>query len=256
MGEEIRHDAYVKELLEQRKKEEATKDPINERNLAKGEGLTSPTNLATTEETKVFKQYMDQKNLFQVTEARPHLKKALTLKRFFKMKRNQQVEVYHQVHGESQYTEGKVNAIGRDFVMITNLKNRIWIPYEKIDSANVPYGIPNYSNAHQHYIYDNDLRMKLLQNFGATVSQREILIQQFHEETLRTNLARWKNTWVEVGCDDGKKFFGKIDETTKESITLRGWKHRLSVPLNRVELVKSLRFLKIITQITDSIFEK
>jgi ribosome maturation factor RimP len=245
--EEIRHDEYVKKLLEAREKEEIRIDPINERNIAKGEGLTSPTNHVTTEETKIFKEYMEQKNLFKLTEAKPHMKKALTLKRFFKMKRNQQVEIYSKAGQKSIYSEGKVNAIGRDFVMITNLKDRIWIPYEKIDSANVPYGIPNYSNTHQHYIYDNDLRTKLLQNFGATVSQREILIQQFHEETLRTNLSRWKNTWVEIKYEENKSHVGKVLETSKKTVTLKGFRHVYHIPLNKIEMIETIRFLKILT---------
>lgn len=247
MRDEVRHAGYVKNLLEARGKEEIRIDSINERNIANGEGLTSPTNFVTTEETKIFKEFMEQKNLFKLTEARPHMKKALTLKRFFKMKRNQQVEIYSKANQKTIYSQGKVNAIGRNFVMITNLKDRIWIPYEKIESANVPYGIPNYSNTHQHYIYDNDLRKKLLQNFGATVSQREILIQQFHEETLRTNLSRWKNTWVEIKIGENKSHFGKIHETSKQSVTLKRFKQQYSIPLQKIEMVNTMRFFKILS---------
>ena len=246
MKEEVRHDVYVKKLLEARDNEKIILDPINERNIAKGEGLTSPTNLVTTEETKIFKEYMEQKNLFKLSDAKPNMKKALTLKRFFKMKRNQQVEIYYQVNQKSTYSQGKVNAIGRDFVMITNLKDRIWLPYEKIEAANVPYGVPNYSNTHQHYIYDNELRMKLLQNFGATVSQREVLIQQFHEETLRTNLSRWTNTWVEIKYDENKSHIGRIQATTKDFVMLKGFRQMYSIPLKKIEIVKSMRFFKIL----------
>lgn len=245
MKDEIRHEEYVKQLLEARKKEVIKLDPINQRNLAKGEGLTSPTSNGTTEETRILKEYMEQRNLIKVSEADPTRKKALTLKKFFKMKRNQQVEIYSKNGNKSIYTEGKVNAIGRDFVMITNLKNRFWIPYRVIDSANIPFGIPTYSNTHQHYLYDNNLRKKILQNFGATVSQKETLIQQFHEESLQTNLSRWKNSWVEIKYSENHVQYGKILETSKNTVILKRFKKIYHIPLKGIEIIETIRFLDV-----------
>jgi hypothetical protein len=246
LEKEIRHDEYVKQLLEERKKEVIKMDPINEINIAKGEGLTSPTNYGSTEEGRLFKEYMDQRNLLELGKANEERKRNLTLRRFFKMKKNHQVEIYSKCGQKALYSEGKVNAIGRDFVMITNLKDRTWIPYHAIESANIPFGIPNYSNTHQHFLYDNDLRKKLLQNFGATVSQREELIQQFHEESLRTNLSRWKNTWVEIKYKENNARIGKVKSTTKENIVLKSLGKVYHVPIKEVEVIKTIRFIKII----------
>lgn len=248
MENQIRRDEYVKQLLERRKNEVIKSDAVNEVSMQKGEGLTSPTSNLSTEETRILMELMDRENLFKVTEAFPSQKKSLTLKRFFKMKRNQQVEVYSKVGSKTLYTEGKVSAIGRNFVMITDLKDRIWIPYEAIESANIPYGIPNYSNTHQHFIYDNNLREKLVRDFGKTVSQRDILIQQFNEETLHTNLARWKGAWVEIYSVNDKKSYGKLNGTTKESITIARFSRIEEIPLASITYVKSIRFIQAISR--------
>ncbi len=249
MTNQIRRDEYIKQLLESRKKEVIKSDAINEVSLQKGEGLTSPTSNLSTEETRILMELMERENLFKVTEADPTRKKSLTLKRFFKMKRNQQVEVYSKVGSKTIYNEGKVSAVGRDFVMITDLKDRMWIPFEAIDSANIPYGIPNYSNTHQHFIYDNNLRDKLVRDFGKTVSQRDILMQQFNEETLRTNLGRWKGTWVEVYCSNNEKTYGKLTEMINGIITLNRFKKKEEVPLSDVSYVKSIRLIQALTRL-------
>ncbi|QOR67620.1 hypothetical protein IM538_05620 [Cytobacillus suaedae] len=248
MTNEIRRDDYIRQLLKNREREVIKTDVINERNILKGEGLTSPTSNLSTEETRILMELMERENLFKVTEAIPSHKKSLTLKRFFKMKRNQQVEVYSKAGSKTFYTEGKVSAIGRNFVMITDLKDRIWIPFEAIESANIPYGIPNYSNTHQHFIYDNNLREKLVRDFGKTVSQRDVLMQQFNEETLHTNLGRWKGTWVEILCENDKKTYGKVDGATNESIWIARLKRREEIPLASIRYVKSMRFLQALSR--------
>ena len=181
----LRLDEYMKNLMQKRESEPKPKD--------KGKGnLSSPIGATSTEEIRLFSEYMDQANLRSITEASPKRKRPLILKKFFKMKRNQQVEIYSNKGDESIHTSGKVTAIGRDFVMVTNLKDRIWIPYQHIESANIPTGVPTYENSHQNFIYDNDLRKKLLTNFGEVVSKRDVYIQQFYEETLQTNLQSLK----------------------------------------------------------------
>nr|WP_309101272.1 hypothetical protein [Fredinandcohnia onubensis] len=248
MTENIRLDEYTKKLLEERKKEVIKRDPINEENIAKGAGLTSPTSAVSTEETRILMEHIMQKNLFNTSKSQPHRKKILVLKKFFKMKRNQQVEVYSTIGNQTKRTIGKVAAIGRDFVMITNLKDRIWIPYVAIDSANIPYGIPSYSNSHQHYIYDNDLRTKLITNFGATVASRDTLVQQFYEESLRTSLKTWKGTWVEV--HSGKETItGKIVETSDQFLTLSMLNKKIEIPMKEIVYIETLRFLRILKKL-------
>ncbi|WP_257985526.1 hypothetical protein [Bacillus sp. V5-8f] len=162
------------------------------------------------------------------------------------MKRNQQVVVYSKAGEEAIQTLGKVSAIGRDFVMLTNLKDRFWISYEAIESANIPQGVPNFSNSHQYFIYDNDLKRKLLYNFGETVSKRDVLIQQFYEESLSTNLRSWKNTWVRVrtGSDT---LFGKIMDADKLTLTIALWNEQTKLDLIHITYVQSIRFLSLVS---------
>jgi hypothetical protein len=136
MNKQIRLDEYTKLLWEKRNQEETKEDIINEVNIKKEIGLTSPYSAMPTEELRLFIEYMEQSNLRSLAQVKPELKKPLMLKNFFKSKRNQQVEVYSKSGKSPIYTLGKVSAIGRDFFMLSNLKDRIWIPYSAIDSAN------------------------------------------------------------------------------------------------------------------------
>ncbi|WP_246938573.1 hypothetical protein [Bacillus pinisoli] len=249
MKEKIRHDEYVKRLLEKRKQEVIKMDEINERNLSMGEGLTSPTSNLSTEETRILMEYMEQQNLFNITSKNSKLKKSLTLKKFFKMKRNQQVEVYSTCNGSFLYTTGKVAGVGRDHVMLTDLKKRYWIPYEVIQSANIPYGIPNYSNTHQHFIYDNNYREKLLYQFGETVTKREPLYQLFNEDTLYTSLNRWIGSLVEIHYGDEKVGIGKIIYVSKEKLQLSLFKSETEIALSEVYMIETLRFFQAIRKL-------
>lgn len=244
-----RLDEYTKQLLEKRRSEIIKMDMINQFNERKGRGLTSPTTSTSTEETRLFMEYMDRSNLLNISKRDQKRGKVLTLLKFFKTKRNQQVEVYSVCGAEPLYTEGKVNTIGRDFVMLTNLKERIWIPYSVIESANIPYGIPNYSNTHQHYIYDNDLRNKLVKNFGETVSKKDFLKQQFYEETLQTNLDSWKGTWVEIYDHQGNKKIGKIGTVKDLKLILSSYKKEEVVLLKDVHFIQTIRFFASIVHI-------
>ncbi|MCA0986778.1 hypothetical protein [Guptibacillus algicola] len=239
----IRMSEYTSRLLEARKKEVVNVDVVNEFRLRKENLLSSPTTATSTEETRLFMEYMTLHNLLNISKGDKEKGKLLTLKQFFKSKRNQQVEVYLKNRiNEIAYLEAKVSAIGRDFVMLTNLTRRYWIPYTSIESANIPYGIPNYSNAHQHYLYDNNLRQKLLRNFGETVSKRDALRQQFYEETLQTNLNYWQSTGVEINLSDGNKTVGKILRSQDGLLVLKSLLNEMKIPIEEIQLLKSLRF--------------
>jgi hypothetical protein len=212
----MRHSDYLKNLLEDRKNEVRNLDPIHE----VGNQITSPPSATPLEENKIIAEYLEQKNLQTLANAVPEFKKTLILKKFFKMKRNQEVIVYIEHQGTTKETSGKVNAIGRDFVILTNLKDRIWIPYKTILTANSPSGVPTYENAHQNFIYDNDLKRKLTTNFGETVAKRDVLIHQFFEESLRGNLERWKGVWVKAVTPE-ETVWGKIVSVTEESVLLQ-----------------------------------
>ncbi|QOY35205.1 hypothetical protein AWH56_021275 [Anaerobacillus isosaccharinicus] len=237
---------YIGKLLEQRKQEVIKEDIINEFNQQKGQGLTSPTTITTTEETRLLMEYIDRTNLFTLSKQNEKRGKILKLRKFFKSKRNQQVEVYSKLGGQSHYKEGKVSTIGRDFVMLTNLRERVWIPYAVIASANIVYGVPNYSNSHQHYLYDNDLRNKLLRRFGETVSKRDLLKQQFFEESLQTNLDSWKETWIVVyGSDEGKKT-GKIVSSENDLLKLSSWGKDEEILIKDITYIETIRLLSLL----------
>ena len=182
-------------------------------------------------------------------------KKTLILKRFFKMKRNQQVAVYTNGVGDIVPILGKVSAVGRDFVMLTNLKERIWLPYHAIASANLPIGIPNYSNSHQYFIYDNDLRRKLLFNFGETVSKRDALTQQFYEESLFTNLRSWKDTWVKVRTSN-ETIFGKIMDSDDHTFVISLFNVTKHIAIKDITFVYSIRFFPLVSLLGKDFFRR
>jgi hypothetical protein len=240
-------DEYRKQLLERVEKETRKEDIINEFNVRNGQGLTSPTTPSTTEETRLLMEYIDRANMFNLSERDEKRGKILKLRKFFKSKRNQQVEVYAKCGTESLYKVGKVSTIGRDFVMLTTLKERMWIPYSAIESANIPYGIPNYSNTHQHFLYDNNLRNKLVFQFGETVAKRDLLKQQFFEESIQTNLEAWKDTWVVVFLDTNQKKVGKILSCKEGKLVLTFFGEYYHMNVKDLKYIETIRILTIFT---------
>lgn len=238
---------YTEKLLEQRKKEQEKENLINEFNIKNGLGLTSPTTSTTTEETRLLMEYIDRANMFNISKHDEKRGKLIKLRKFFKSKRNQQVEIYFKIGVEAHYKEGKVSTVGRDFVMITNLRERMWIPYSVIESANIPFGIPNYSNTHQHYLYDNNLRKKLVHQFGETVSKRDLLKQQFFEESLQTNLDSWRETFVAVYLNERTKKIGKIRQVDATSLNLIFFGEDVSLKIREVKFIETLRLFSLIS---------
>ena len=218
-----------------------TRDDLNQ-----NPSFSSPTSAVSEEETRILDEYIAQKNLFKVTGQDESRRKPLILKQFFKMKRNQQVVVTYAVEKDLPETaEGKVATIGRDFVMLTDLKKRIWVPYRAIESATIPFGFPTYSNTHQHFIYDNNLQQKLVLQFGETVSKKDILIRQFFEESFQTNLHFWKGIWVEARTA-GDVHTGKIESTTKTHLILQQPKKKESmIPLNEICWVSTIGLIPL-----------
>lgn len=201
--------------------------------------FSSPTSAVSPEETKLLTEYISQQNLFKIARFDEARRKPLMLKRFFKMKRNQQVVVSSLGTGDNERTtEGKVSAVGRDFVMLTNLKTRIWIPYTAISSATIPFGYPTYSNTHQHYLYDNHLQQKLVLQFGETVAKKDALIQQFFEETLVTSLTTWEGSRVEV-VTAHEALSGRIAKTAEGRVIVHSTKEDKDI------LVSEIRFVSL-----------
>ena len=109
--------------------------------------------------------------------------------------------------------------------------------------------IPNYSNTHQHYLYDNNLRKRLVTNFGEVVARRDILKQQFYEEALHTNLESWKQIWVVVHLNEGLKSTGKILESIEGKLTLSYFNKLEVIELSRISYIETIRVLSLFTYI-------
>nr|WP_106778839.1 hypothetical protein [Lysinibacillus timonensis] len=166
--------------------------------LEKEGNYTSPPSSLPLHELKMLQEYIHNTNLQNLGTILPNNKQQMMLLKFFKSKKNQLVEIHSKNGEEMIRTIGKVAAIGRNFVMLKTLFTRYWIPYSVITSAKSPFGLPDISGTHQHVVFDQELRRKLLTNFGAVVAEKETLRQQFFEELLETNLKSWKGTKITI----------------------------------------------------------
>ncbi|MCG0050908.1 MULTISPECIES: hypothetical protein [Priestia] len=208
--------------------------------LKRESGYTSPASALPLHELKMLQQYIHGVNLQNLGNQLPDYKKHMMLLRFFKHKKNQVVEVYSRNKDENIHTIGKVTVIGRDFVMLKTLFTRIWIPYDSIHSAQSPFGVPDVPSSHQHVIFDEELRRKLLTNFGETVSNKEILRQQFFEELLQTNLKNWKGTRLTIYTDQITK--GKVNDITPKKISIKNRKTQ-TIPFTKINYIKQGRII-------------
>ncbi|WP_082220327.1 hypothetical protein [Domibacillus robiginosus] len=247
----MRFDQYLSVLLEKRKHEPRTESKIIEKKVS----FSSPSGSVPTEEIRLFTEYKEQANLLQIAKSAPEKKKFLMLKKFLKMRRNQQVIVFLKKNDQVVEITGKVNAVGRDFVMLTSIKERIWIPFQAIESANIPTGIPLYSTTHQNVIYDNQLKQRLLSNFGETVAARDVLIQQFYEETLLTNLNSWKSFWVKVETEK-KTLLGKIEDTDGQILRLSFGKEKYEINAAHIVSIRSIRYISLFPLIVSRLFQR
>lgn len=251
MKAQMRFDQYLSILLEKRRLEPRSKNET----LETKDGLSSPAGAAPTEEIRLFNEYKEQADLLQIAKAMPEKRKFLMLKKFLKMRRNQQVIIFLKNQDQVYETTGKVKAVGRDFVMMTNVKERTWIPFHAIESANIPSGVPLYSTTHQNIIYDNQLKQRLLSHFGETVAKRDILIQQFYEESLLTNLNSWKSLWVRVQTEE-RTIFGKIEDTGKQTLYLSLFKEKNQIDAAHIISIQSIRYINVIPLIGIKLMRK
>ncbi len=201
----------------------------------------------------MLQEYIHGVNLQNLGSHLPNYKKQMMLLKFFKHKKNQQVEVFSRNGDEVIHTIGKVNIVGRNFVMIKTLFTRIWIPYHAIHSAKTPFGIPDLPSGHQHVIYDEELRRKLLTNFGDTVSSKEILKQQFFEESLDTNLKTWQGTRFTIYAD--KLMKGKLEKVLKEKISIKS-KIEHEISINKINYLKQGRLVSFFQRLFSNSFKK
>lgn len=232
-------DQYVRELWAKREQEPRTTDLENDLSLKHGGGLTSPPAEYGTEELQIFREQMMAQNVRILAQSVPARRKWMMLRTFFRHKRNSQVEVLLQPGGIATRWQGRVRMIGRDFVVLAQLKQRIWLPYHAIESARVPFGTPDVPSSHQHLVYNEMLRQQLLTRFGETVAGREALVQQFFDESLATNLITWAGTRVEVQTADAC-MVGTLGGTQDGQLLLSRWRKTERVPLAAVCWVRTV----------------
>lgn len=243
MTKEPKHlDQYLRELREKREREIISEDAANELSAQRGQGLTSPAAEVSTEELKLLKESIMVQNLSRMGQALPARRRAMMLRTFFKHKRNMTVEVFVRVGEHPLDTLGKVTAVGRDFVGLSTLRERLFIPYAAIESARVPFGTPDVSYTHQHLILDEKLRRQLLTSFGETVAKREELVRQFFEESLETHLQGWTGTRAEV-IAEGRSLAGTLRGAQGGVLTVKTRNGPVKIPLAKITLLRTLRLL-------------
>jgi hypothetical protein len=245
MKKKMRLDQYIKQFKDIELVDKTIEDEKPE--------LTSPYSAMSDEELRVFLPYMHRQNVFLVTKNIPDRKKTLILRSFFRTKRNQVVTVKLnnsclEKKLNSDHIQGKVSAIGRDFVLLTTIRKKIWIPYTNIKSANIPNGMPDYANNYQHVIYDNKLKDKLLKHFSNTVLNRDDLVQQFYEESLVTNLKKWVGIHVQVRSTSGL-ITGKLIEINEKFAVIKHFTRKKQVALSAINMIETVSLMYIFSSI-------
>ena len=205
--------------------------------LKKEEGYTSPTSPLPTHELKMLQEYIHSANLQHLGSRLPENKQQIILLKFFKEKKNQQVEIYSRNGEEMIHTLGKVAVVGRNFVLLRTLLTRIWIPFTAIHSAKTPFGLPDVPGTHQNVLIDEELRRKLLTSFGVIVSEKEALRQQFYEELLETNLKSWIGTKLTIYSSS--LFNGKLRGVKNGKLTFK----EKEIVISNINYIKQGRIL-------------
>ncbi len=223
----------------------------NNPELKKDDRYTSPASSLPLHELKMLQEYIHSANLQNLGTLRPNYKQQMILIKFFKSKKNQLVEVYSRNGEEVIHTVGKVSVVGKNFVMLRTLFKRFWIPYSVIHSTKSPFGIPDVPGTHQHTVVDEELRRKLLTNFGVTVAGKEELKQQFFEELLETNLKSWKGTKLKIFSD--QVIIGKISDIHSGKVFL---KDNRSIPINKINYIQQFRFISFFEKLFSKWFTK
>ena len=76
-------------------------------------------------------------------------------------------------------------------------------------------------------------------NFGDTVSRRDLLKQQFYEETLRTNLHSWKGLWVNVTSNQ-TNFIGRIEASENKGLTIKKVFDEIEIAWSEITYIQSI----------------
>ncbi len=223
----------------------------NNPELKKDDRYTSPASSLPLHELKMLQEYIHNTNLQNLSTLRPNYRQQMILIKFFKSKKNQLVEVYSRNGEEVIHTVGKVSVVGKNFVILRTLFKRFWIPYSVIHSTKSPFGIPDVPGTHQHTVVDEELRRKLLTNFGVTVAGKEELKQKFFEELLETNLKSWKGTKLKIFSD--QVIVGKVIDIHSGKVFLRD---NRSIAINKINYIQQFRFTSFFEKLFSKWFTK
>ncbi|MGM9927739.1 MAG: hypothetical protein ACI35P_07275 [Bacillus sp. (in: firmicutes)] len=203
---------------------------------------SSPVSGLPLYELKMLQEFIHNGNLQNIGNSLPLYKKNLMLLKFFKHNRNQQVEVYSKYQETNLHIIGKVNTIGRDFVILKTLFQQIWIPYSAILSAKTPFGAPNLPNSHQHINFDDEFRRKVMTQFGKEVSEKEDLRQQFFDQTFVTNLRYRKGSNLKVFTEKAV-ISGPLMDVKKNSLSVKRFRTEEKISIPQIQLIKQARFI-------------
>ncbi|MBM7580493.1 hypothetical protein [Jeotgalibacillus terrae] len=203
------------------------------------ESYPSPTGNGSSEEILLQKRYLELANIFLQMKYNPEKGKILLLQSFLNEKRNQTVEVIDQDHC---LIKGRAQEVGRNYLVLTSYFTKCWIPYSGIREVKTPYGAPEFASTHQYVFYDNDLRRKLLKNFGATVAKRSKLKGLFYRETLKTSLQRWKNSRLKVEMANGLTLSGKLIRSEDDYFIVTVKKVEKKIHYNELKRIEKFRF--------------
>ncbi|HEY2492680.1 MAG TPA: hypothetical protein VGI33_07200 [Paenibacillus sp.] len=205
---------------------------------------TSPASTLPVYELKMMQEYLHGLNLQRLGEAIPTQRKNMMLTQFFKHKRYQQVLIKWKKSTLNVVTSGKVDLVGRDFVMLTSLFNRYWFPYHSIDSTDIPAGLPNLSShSHQHIVFDDRLRKQLTTQFGRTVGKRDELMRQFYEPSWMGHLKLWEGSTLHI-ITTNDTYDGRLSSVNKTNLYIRNRSKQTKqtlIPLNEVICIRLIR---------------
>ncbi|MCG7376336.1 hypothetical protein MH215_04980 [Paenibacillus sp. ACRSA] len=205
--------------------------------------FSSPASPLPAHELKILQEYIHHQNVQIIGEINPLRRKEIMLSNFFKSHKNQTVKL--KVHSRNQFTEmmAKTEAVGRDFVILTTLLTKYWVPFRSIVTAEQPFDQVNVPHQqHQQVVYDEDLKQKILLKFGKTVSQKDFLKQQFFEQTLAGHIKSLMNDKLIVETSTARIRSRLLDINAQE-ILLKEKGGRSSVPWSDILWIEKQRFI-------------
>lgn len=205
--------------------------------------FSSPASPLPSHELKILQEFIHHQNVQIIGEINPSRRKEIMLSNFFKSHRNQTVKIRIQCREQWKEILAKTDAVGRDFVILTTLLTKYWIPFRTIDTAEQPYDQVNIPHQqHQQVVYDEELKQKILLQFGKTVSQKDFLKQQFFEQTLVGHMRSFIKNKVIVETQRSRTR-GKLMDVNEHEIQLKDTESCSSIEWKDMLWIEKQRFM-------------